>query len=592
LFTTRPELAGTFGMVASTHWLASAVGMRILESGGNAFDAAVATGLTLHVVEPHLNGLGGDAPIIGHDAKSGDTFVICGQGPAPRALTREHFERLGLELIPGTGLLPAVVPGAFGAWMELLQRFGRINLRAIMMPAIEYALNGYPLVARAVDTISTVASLFTEHWSGSASTYLPSGKVPVPGARFSNPELGQTLVRILESAEAQTTDREGQIASARRAFYEGFVAEQIAEFVQIPAHDSSGTAHSGLLTYDDMCSWRPSYEAPESVPFGDFVVCKTAAWGQGPVLLQQLSVLSRLNIEDARPGTAEFMHAVIEGAKLAFADRDAYYGDPDFVDVPTRTLISSAYADARAVLIGREADPSFRPGVIDGFQVKWPTRIGGPDEVRIAGLGEPTVSRVDESDGDTCHVDVVDQDGNLVSATPSGGWLQSSPTIPGLGFALSTRGQMFWLEAGLPNSLEGGKRPRTTLSPGLVLRADGSPYLAFGTPGGDQQDQWTVPFLVNHLVHGMDLQEAIDHPTFHSTHVVSSFFPRSYTRNGVEVEGRMEPAAVAEMRARGHIVRVRDDWSLGRISAVGLRADGMKIAAANPRGMQGYAVGR
>jgi gamma-glutamyltranspeptidase / glutathione hydrolase len=579
-------------MVASTHWLASAAGMRILESGGNAFDAAVATGLTLHVVEPHLNGLGGDAPIIGHDGKSGETFVICGQGPAPRALTREHFQRLGLELIPGTGLLPAVVPGAFGAWMELLQRFGRTDLRAIMMPAIEYALNGYPLVARAVDTISTVASLFTEHWSGSAKTYLQNGKVPLPRARFSNTELGQTLVRILELAEAQATDREGQIESARRALYEGFVAEQIAEFVQIPAHDSSGTAHSGVLTYDDMCSWRPSYEAPDSVPFGDFIVCKTAAWGQGPVLLQQLSVLSSLNIEDARPGAAEFMHAVIEGAKLAFADREAYYGDPDFVDVPTQTLISSGYADARAALIGRNADLTFRPGVLDGFQAKWPTKISVRNEERTAGVGEPTVLPIGESNGDTCHLDVVDQDGNLVSATPSGGWLQSSPTIPGLGFALPTRGQMFWLETGLPNSLEGGKRPRTTLSPGLVLRAYGSPYLAFGTPGGDQQDQWTVPFLVNHLLHGMDLQEAIDYPTFHSTHVVSSFFPRSYTPNGVEVEGRVEPAAVDEMRARGHIVRVLDDWSLGRISAVGLRADGMKIAAANPRGMQGYAVGR
>ena len=592
MFTTRPELAGTFGMVASTHWLASAAGMRILELGGNAFDAAVATGLTLHVVEPHLNGLGGDAPIIGYSGKSGETFVICGQGPAPRGLSREHFQRLGLELVPGTGLLPAVVPGAFGAWTDLLQRFGRIDLRTIMTAAIEYALNGYPLAARAVDTISTVASMFTEHWSGSAKIYLPKGRLPLPGARFSNPELGRTLVRILELAEAQATDREGQIEAARRAFYEGFVAERIAEFVQLPSQDSSGSAHSGVLTFDDMCSWRPSYEAPETASFGDFVVCKTGPWGQGPVLLQQLSVLSRLNIQDARPGTAEFMHAVIEGAKLAFADREAYYGDPAFVDVPTRTLLSSGYADARAALIGSQADSGFRPGPIDGFKPKWPSRISVQDEGGIAGLGEPTVSPVGESYGDTCHVDVVDRDGNLVSATPSGGWLQSSPTIPGLGFALSTRGQMFWLEPGLPNSLEGGKRPRTTLSPGLILRADGSPYIAFGTPGGDQQDQWTVPFLVNHLLHGMNLQEAIDYPTFHSTHVVSSFFPRSYTPNGVEVEGRVEPAVVAEMRARGHVVRVRDEWSLGRISAVGVRSDGMKIAAANPRGMQGYAVGR
>jgi gamma-glutamyltranspeptidase/glutathione hydrolase len=585
-FTTRPELVGSFGMVASTHWLATASGMSVLERGGNAFDAAVATGLVLHVVEPHLNGLGGDAPILGVDAASGRPWVLSGQGVSPAAATPAEFERLGLDLVPGTGHLAAVVPGAFGAWMTLLERFGSLPLRDVMGYAIGYARDGFPLLPQAVATIRRVEQLFRESWPSSAEVYLPA---PEPGGTFRNPDLAATLEGLADAAESSGADPRTQAGAARRAFYEGSIADAVDAFVRQPVMDSSGGAHAGLLTGDDLAGWSASFEEPVTAEFAGFTVAKTAAWGQGPVLLQQLRMLESLDISHADADSAEFVHTVLEVAGLAFADREAYYGDVP--DVPLDLLLSREYAGERARLVGPDAaDPA--PGDA-GHPSRLPAAVRDARRATApsAGVGEPTVSRAGETRGDTCHLDVVDRWGNVVSATPSGGWLQSSPVIPGLGFSLPTRAQMFWLEEGLPNSLAPRKRPRTTLSPGLVLR-DGAPYLAFGTPGGDQQDQWTVPFLVRHLALGENLQQAIDAPTFDSTHVTSSFYPRDSTPLGVEIESRYGDAVIGDLRRRGHDVTVTPPWSLGRISAAGIRADGMRIAAANPRGMQGYAAGR
>jgi gamma-glutamyltranspeptidase/glutathione hydrolase len=606
VFTTRPQLIGTFGMVASTHWLASAVGMRVLEAGGNAFDAAAATGFTLSVVEPHLNGPGGDAPLIGRRASDGHTFVICGQGTAPAAATIEAYTGLGLDLVPGTGHLAAVVPGAFGAWLDLLARYGTLPLADVIGPAIGYARDGYPLVPAAVRTVTTVADMFAAHWPTSAAVYLPHGSVPTAGERFTNPALADTYTRILAEARAAGPGREAQIEGARRAFYSGFVAEAVDSYLRgAPVVDSSGDAHTGLLRADDLDAWRATEEPTASVPFAGHEIHKTAAWGQGPVLLQQLAMLAELDVaalvgNAGSTASAELVHVVAEVAKLAFADREAWYGD---VDVPLATLLSPGYAAERARLVGSAADDGLRPGSPDG---RIPAlsdvvrRSYGPGISTAgrdaggstpAGLGEPTVARNGLSPGDTCHVDVVDRWGNLVSATPSGGWLQSSPVIPGLGFGMPTRAQMFWLEPGLPNSLAPGKRPRTTLSPGLAVRDDGTGF-AFGTPGGDQQDQWTVPFLLAHLLGGLDLQEAIDAPSWHSSHVPGSFYPRDHDRLGLVAESRLGADVVAALTARGHEVRDAGAWSLGRLSAAGVRADGMLVAGANPRGMQGYAAGR
>lgn len=602
-FTTRPELLGTFGMVASTHWLASAAGMSILERGGNAFDAAVATGLVLHVVEPHLNGVGGDLPAIGHDARSGRTFVLCGQGVSPAAATAEAYTGLGIEEIPGTGLLPATVPGAFGAWLAMLDRYGTMPLREVVEPAIGYARHGYPLVAQAAATIAGVAPMFAEHWPTSAAVYLPGGQPPGPRQRFANPVLADTLERLVAEGEAAGAGREQQIEGARRAFYSGFVAEAIDAFcateqvdgaVAGPPDADGLTRHRGLLTGADLDVWRATEEAPAAVDFAGHQVVKTGPWGQGPVLLQQLAMLQAAGVDRLAPGSADLVHLVTEVAKLAFADREAFYGDPDHVDVPLAALLSPTYAAERVSLVGAVADRTLRPGAPGGLQPRLGQRVqvamsdGGawPDGLGSPGQGEPTVAR-----GDTCHLDVVDRWGNMVAATPSGGWLQSSPVVPGLGLSLGTRGQMFWVEQGLAASIGPGRRPRTTLSPGMVLR-DGRPYLAFGTPGGDQQDQWVVPFLVNHLLHRMDLQAAIDAPSWHSTHWPSSFAPRVAEPAGLRAEDRLGEAVLGELAARGHRLSVAPPWSLGRISAAGIRADGMLMAAANPRGMQGYAVGR
>jgi len=620
-FTTRPQLAGTFGMVASTHWLASAAGMAVLEQGGNAFDAAVAAGFVLQVVEPHLNGPGGEVPVIGFDASTGQTFVLDGQGPAPAAATLEVFAELGLDLVPGTGLLAACVPAAFGTWLLLLERYGTMRLRDVLGYAIGYADSGYPMLATASQAIESVAATFSEHWPSSAEIYLADGG-PTPGSRFANRPLAAVYQRILAEAEQVGAGREAQIEAARQAFYAGFVAEAITDYLdRAEVMDVTGRRHRGLLSGADLAGWRASVEQPATLEFRGLTVCKTGPWGQGPVFLQQLALLDGLGIDALQPGSAEFIHVVTEAAKLAFADREAWYGDPRQSAVPLAELLSPGYAQSRRGLVGELASAELRPGSPEGLSPRLPGFAvpgGVPVRGNGAGAGEPTaaaglsmpgdlpvqggmpvpggppvrggLSAPELGPGDTCHVDVADRFGNIVSATPSGGWLQSSPVVPGLGFCLGTRAQMFTLTPGLASTLAPRRRPRTTLSPGLALR-DRKPYLAFGTPGGDQQDQWSLAFFLNHVVYGMNLQEAIDAPAFHTDHFPSSFYPRGSAPRSLAIESRAGEQVVAGLRARGHEVDVRPPWSLGRMSAVA-RSGGFLYAGANPRGMQGYAVGR
>jgi len=510
VFTTRPELRGTFGMVASTHWLASAAGMAVLEQGGNAFDAAVAAGFTLQVVEPHLNGPGGDLPALLWPA-GGEPVVLCAQGTAPRAATIERYrDELGLSLVPGTGPLSAVVPGAFGGWLALLRDHGTLTLRDVLRFAIGYAEDGYPMLSAIANSIRNVESLFRDEWTTSAELYLP---VPAPGTLQRNAQLAATYRRIVDEAEAHSSDRDEQIAAAHDAWYSGFVAESFIGFQQREWMDSSGERHAGLLTEHDLRGWTPSYEQPLSVDYHGVDVLKAGPWSQAPVFLQQLRLLEGFDLAALGQGSSAYIHTITESAKLAFADREAWYGDPEFYDVPMDTLLSREYADERRRLIGDEASGELRPGAPDGREPRLATPVG--DAPVAPGVGEPTR-------GDTVHLDVVDRWGNTVAATPSGGWLWGAPVIPELGFCLGTRAQMFWLEEGLPNSLEPGKRPRTTLSPTLVGRG-GDPYLALGTPGGDQQDQWTLQVLLGHLHFGLDLQAAIDAPNHHTEAFPSSF---------------------------------------------------------------------
>ncbi|MGG5808211.1 gamma-glutamyltransferase family protein [Falsiroseomonas sp. CW058] len=595
MFTTRPEIAGTFGVVGSTHWIASQVAMGVLERGGNAFDAAAAAGFTLQVAEPHLNGPGGDCPIIVHEAKSGAQHVICGQGVAPAALTVAHVKgELGLDLIPGTGLLPAMVPGAFDAWALMLRDHGTWSLRDVLSYAIGYARRGIHYVPRVVATLNSVRPLFESEWPTSAAVWLRNGG-PQPGGLYANPALADTWERLLREAEAAGRDRIAQIDAARGAWYGGFVAEAIDRFFRgNEVLDASGRRHRGVLTGDDMARWRAGVEAPLRRDYRGTTVLKCGVWSQGPTMLQTLALLEGFDVAGMDPLGERFVHTVVECLKLAFADREAYYGDPDFVDVPIHHLLGAEYNDARRRLVGEEASMELRPGSLPGMPAPWvdhdaASRIDWL--TRAAGAGEPTVARLGVSGADTCHIDVIDCQGNMVSATPSGGWLQSSPTIPELGFCLGTRGQMFWLDESLPNGLKPGKRPRTTLSPGMALK-DGRPWMSFGTPGGEQQDQWQPIMYARMVDHALNIQQAIDAPSFHTEHWPSSFWPRHARPGKVVIEGRYPTEVADALRARGHQVDVGGEWSEGRLSAARQEADGQLFAGANPRGMQGYAVGR
>ncbi|MFL1899487.1 gamma-glutamyltransferase family protein [Streptomyces tauricus] len=633
MFTTRPTLQGTFGMVSSTHWLASQSAMAVLEDGGNAYDAAVAAGFVLHVVEPHLNGPAGEVPIILAPA-GGEVRVLCGQGVAPAGATVAHYRGLGLELVPGTGPLAAAVPGAFDAWMLLLRDHGTKSLADVLKYAIGYAEDGHAPVERVGQTVETVRELFETEWTSSAEVYLPGGEPPRPGELFRNPALAATWKRLIAESAGNRAVQEGdrrvaQIEAARRIWREGFIAEALVRQAARPTRDTSGERHSGTLTAADLASWSASYEAPATYDWRGWTLCKAGPWSQGPVFLQQLALLPP---ELPRYGSAAYTHLLIEGCKLAMADREAWYGDAG--EVPAAELLpellSPQYNAGRRALIGEKASYELRPGspggrtpLLSGHARVVASGEGGFDALAAPGAGEPTVARGAEgageptvaepptspvpgepdvsvdggTRGDTCHLDIVDRWGNMVAATPSGGWLQSNPVVPELGFPLGSRLQMAWLDEGLPNSLTPGRRPRTTLTPSLALR-DGVPVMAFGTPGGDQQDQWQLHFFLAVALRaevrgGLDLQGAIDAPNWHNDSFPGSFYPRGMRPGSVTVESRTDPDVVEELRRRGHDVEVGDAWSEGRLCAVARDPrTGILSAAANPRGMQGYAVGR
>jgi gamma-glutamyltranspeptidase/glutathione hydrolase len=619
----RPELVGHFGMAASTHYLATATAMSVLERGGNAFDAAGAAGFVLQVVEPHMNGPAGEMPAVLWDAAEQTAHVLCGQGVAPAAATVDRFGELGLGLVPGTGLLAATVPGSFGGWTLLVERWGSWELADVLDYAIGYCHAGYPALPAITRTVAAVADLFRTDWPTSAAAWLPGGAVPIAGQRLTNPALGRTYQRIVAEATRRGGTREARLAAARDIWYRGWVAEEIGSFCATTSWlDTSGERHGGLLSADDLAAWSPTVEPPSMFDYGRYQVLKTGIWGQGPVFGQQLALLDTLGVDPtpdpAGFGGPDYLHTVLEVAKLAFADREAWYGDSAEPGTLER-LLDPDYTRLRGELVGASASLELRPGRLGEREPRLP-RLPGPVDPQalarslIATLGEAVVGSAgsDFGDGqpahamrtatepvvradgrvvgDTCHVDVVDRFGNMISATPSGGWLQSSPTLPELGFPLGTRGQMFFLESGLPNSLRPGTRPRTTLSPSLALR-DGEPWLAFGTPGGDQQDQWSLHFFLAVVRGGLGLRAAIDAATLHSEHFPSSFYPRAALPGQVSLEDRFPAEVLAELARRGHRVVRRPPWSLGRLSAVAREHDHL-AAAANPRGSQGYAAGR
>lgn len=639
-FTTRPTLRGDFGMTATTHWLATASGQAVLERGGNAFDAAVATAFVLHVVEPHLNGPGGDMTGIFATADAPEQpTVLMGQGPAPRGATIEHYTSLGLTNVPGAGALAAAVPGSVDAWLLLLESYGTWELADVLSYAIHYARDGHPIVGNVAATIERVSELFTEHWPSSAALWMPGGAVPQRGDIMTNPEYADVLEELIAAGEGSDS-REQRVAAARRDWHTGRVAQAIADFNTQPHTHADGGTYAGVMTREDLAEDVARFEAPTTIEFRGYTIAKIGHWGQGPVLLQALKILDGFDDEHLDPSTELGAHTIIEALKLALADRDVHYGD-GVGDLSW--LLSDEYAAQRRSLITAEASHEFRPGTppagAEAAQPFRPTLVtleeweaAGPAGGANLGVGEPTVQKSDEAGaqdvgpggtdttaagtgggnsggvepgdgardtsadgthrGDTCHLDIVDHWGNMISATPSGGWLQSSPAVPGIGFNLGTRLQMTWLDEDSPSALRPGQRPRTTLSPTLISK-DGQPIMALGTPGGDQQDQWQLLAVLRLLVGGYEPQQAIDAPALHTTAMPASFYPRVWEPAGAVVEDRLGPEVIEGLRARGHRVTEAGDWSLGRLSVVTRDPQtGQLSAAANPRGAQGYAAGR
>ncbi len=576
-FTTRPVIRGTHGVIAAGHYLAAEAGVYILRSGGNAIDAGVAAGFCLHVLEPHQNGVGGEAPILLYSARHRKPFAINGHGTAPRRATIGWFREQGIELIPGDGFLPATVPAAFDSWITALREFGTMSLAEVLSPALDLAENGFPMYGMLRDILLARKGKFLADWPTSADVFLPGGRVPEIGEIFRQPLLASTFRKLIHAEKhGAHCGRDNGLQAARDLFYKGEIAEGIAEFVaESEIMDATGKLHRGLLEYDDVVEYSAKVETPEVVNYRGIDVLKCGPWSQGPVMLQQLTLLEGFDLKSLGHNSPEYIHALVECAKLAFADREAYYGDPEFDEVPIDILLSKEYAADRRMLIDpMAASGEFRPGEVHG-----PLTY------------DASSARCDRScsDHDTTHLDVIDAEGNMMSATPSGGWLQTSPVVAGIGFPLGTRGQMFFLDERRPNALQPGKRPRTTLTPSLAMK-DGKPFMALGTPGGDQQDQWTLQFFLNVVDFGMDLQEAVDAPTFHTSHFPSSFYPRSMFPKRVVVEERIPETVRAELRRRGHDIVIAPGWAHGRVLGIRI-TEGLIEGVASPRLETGYAMG-
>lgn len=574
-FTTRPVVMGTHGMVNSTHYLASVAGLQALKRGGNVVDAGATMWFSLTVLKPYIVGVAGECPILLYWADKGEVIAVNGQGPAPKAATIKWFVENNYPLIPEDGFLPAVVPGSFDAWVTLLDEYGTFSLSEVMEPAIELAREGFPVYPALNRALTRNADRFMAEWSTSAKVYLPEDKVPDIGSVLRNPDWARTFDKVAEAEKkGKKKGRSSGLEAAREYFYCGPIAKTAIEYTQtFKCQDVYGQEHHGLLTLEDLSSYRARIEEPVSANYRGYDVYKCGPWTQGPVLLQQLNILEGYDLEAMGHNTVEYLHTWIETAKLAFADREQYYADPDFVDVPLERMLSKDYADKRRGLIDpNEASMELRPGGVPPIMLEERDKPGWRE-------------------GDTVHLEAVDETGNMISATPSGGWIRTSPLIPGLGFCLGTRAQMLHLNPDHVERLEPGKRPSTTLTPSLVMK-DGEPYMVFGTPGGDKQDQWTLQLFLNHVDFGMNVQRSIDMPTVHTTHFPASFWPHDAHPGVVHLEPRIAEDVSKGLKEKGHKIIIDDPWSHGRCLAIRYNPEtGVIFGGASPRTGDPYVLG-
>jgi gamma-glutamyltranspeptidase/glutathione hydrolase len=506
----------------------------------------------------------------------GDERVVSvnGQGPSPMAATIDWFKEQGYPMIPEDGFTPACVPGAFDAWLTVLEEFGSIGFNRVLDPAIRIASEGYPMFPTLAAFLGRLKKRFTEEWQTSASVYIPNGEAPVVGQIINNPDWARTFKQVRETyLKAAKSSRTSGIDAVRKYYYDGPIAKAMVDFMQnTTCKDVYGKENHGLLTLDDMSGYSATFEKSVHVDYDGVDVHKCDAWTQGPVFLQQLRILENYDLLSMGHNSVEYLHTLMEAAKLAFADREQYYADPEFEEVPLEWLLSKEYGAERAKLITHEASMLHRPG--------------GIEPVKLEESGQKPWF-----EGDTVHLEAVDKDGNMVSATPSGGWLRTAPLIPGLGFPTSTRAQFLHLDPDHVEALKPGKRPSTTLTPSLVTQ-DGKPWMVFGTPGGDKQDQWTLQFFLNYKVFGMNVQEALDAPTVHTSHFPASFWPHPVRPGEISLEPRISDEVAKGLADRGHKVKISKPWSHGRCLAIRYEHEtGLISGGASPRTGEPYALG-
>ena len=552
--TMRPQIRGTHGIVAAGRHYSVAAGVKVLEQGGNAIDAGVATVFAASVCEISHFGFGGEAPTMIYDAKAREIIVINGQGSAPKAATPDLFKAQGF--VPGNGPLAATVPAVLDAMALALETKGTMRLEQVMQPAIDLA-DGFAMYQFLYGYLVSERKA-TEQYEWSAKTYYPDGRIPEPGEMFRQPNLARTLRAIVaaeKAAFAKSHDRAAAIRTGRDAFYKGDIARRIAD---------ANKAAGGVFTYDDLASYHGQIEKPSTTNFHGYDIYKAGPWDQGPVLLQTLNILEGVDLKSAGVNSAEYIHQVHEAIKLAYADRNAYYGDPAFTTVPMTGLLSKPYAAERRALIGAQASLEHRPG--DPF--KFDPGVKPPAQRYVP---HPQGVKATAPTGDTTCVDAVDKDGNLFSATPSSGWLLGGAFVAGdTGVPLSNRMTVFDLDPLSPNVLVGGKRPRTTLTPTLVLK-NGKPFLAISTPGGDSQDQQILNVLLEMIVFDKNIQEAIEAPRINSLHPFGSFDNHESQPGVLEIENRISTEVRDALTARGHKLKVLGPYSMSTgVVAVGV----------------------
>ncbi len=567
--TYYPQLFGTHGAIATEHYLATKAGADLLGVGGNAVDAAVGATFVEGLVNPQMFTLGGECPMLVCMAETNHVVSVNGNTSAPERATPEVYLERGLTDVPDEGILSSGVPAALGALVTVLARFGQLTFAEVVTPALNYARKGFPvhtgLYGQERFGIRDLEEKFRNHWSGSAKIYLPHGMVAEVGQVIANPALADLLDYLKTEEQATSGDRKKGLEAVLEAFYRGDPATEIERFSK---------ERNGLLARSDLERFETHFEEPVSMQFADTKVFKCGPWNQGPVMLQALAILESYDLKGMGHNSENYLHWTTEAFKLAFADREQYYGDPMQVDVPMTELLSKDYSLMRAALVDPEkANSELRPGDPKRKLALLPIveRLGG------ASWGPGTV-----------HVDVIDGDGNMAAFTPSGGWLKSAEVVPPLGFSLGNRLMTFYLKPNHhPNIIAPFKRPRTTISPSLAFR-NNTPWMVFGSMGGDQQDQWQCQFFLNRVLFGMSIQEAIEAPKFSSEHFPGFFAPHDRFPNLIRIEPKFSQKILDGLTRRGHQVEVGADWSEGYLAAAARDpVSGVLEVGCDPRGAKG-----